>query len=79
MTTQFVVRLLYGERPDQMVAVNGSFADLEVHDVLDLVSLISITVVDVGLAVPAGTSLPVISTVDWLNAGRSLDPTRRQG
>lgn len=66
MTTQFVVRLLDGERPDQMVAVNGSFADLEVQDVLDLASLTSITVMDVDLAVPAGTSLSVIATVDWL-------------
>lgn len=67
-TTQLIVRIRNGERPDLMIAVTGSFEELRGQDVIDLDTLTPITRVGVGLAVPADAGLPDISTVDALKS-----------
>ncbi|GAA2613275.1 substrate-binding domain-containing protein [Actinomadura fulvescens] len=67
-TTQLLLRVRNGERPDVMIAVTSSFGELRELGVLEVNQRVAVARTGVGLAVPPGAEPPDISTVEAFKA-----------
>ncbi|MBF8189402.1 substrate-binding domain-containing protein [Nonomuraea sp. K274] len=63
-TTQLLLRIENGERPDVMIAVTSSFEELRGSGVVDVGTRVPVARTGVGLAVPPDTDLPDVSTFE---------------